>query len=199
MAPPGEVIDSELIEQCLHCIQQLGCLDIAASCLPSDEATESAEPLTAPVPMPSNQSAQPAQPGSGVDGGESDASEDNAKPAGTAPTHMDVPLLHLTCMCHVLTRSVGQVSRDRASTQTRRPAHAGRDGEQSIKYTEKQFTRHAPPMTAGQTGSLLSCIGNNLVELQDFQVDGETPCDASVRWQLCEEEDVRAHQALLCF
>ena len=63
------------------------------------------------------------------------------------------------------------------------------------KYHEKKAAAcESQRLPAGHQGSLLSCIGNNLLELQDFQVEEESVCDASFRWQLCEEEDVR----LLC-
>lgn len=69
------------------------------------------------------------------------------------------------------------------------------------KYLEKKAAAcESQRLLGGHKGSLLSCIGNNLLELQDFQVDDESVCDASFRWQLCEEEDVRFLElwCLLC-
>ena len=65
------------------------------------------------------------------------------------------------------------------------------------KYHEnKAAACESQRLPAGHQGSLLSCIGNNLLELQDFQVEEESVCDASFRWQLCEEEDVRLFCAI---
>jgi hypothetical protein len=58
-------------------------------------------------------------------------------------------------------------------------------------HTKSGAACNRQSLPAGHQGSLLSCIGNNLLELQDVQVEEETVCDASFRWQLCEEEDVR--------
>lgn len=183
---PGATVDPTAAAKSVHCIKQLKCLEIARRCLQGDDTNDAVH--AAPQSILNDLSAYdlPSDTISlGAD--EGDASEDENKSQGTRGKI-------LSCYVHQLQLVFAGHSMLPFNhfTLSQLDCFAVEEKSSPQKYLEQKAAAcSSPRLPSGHQGSLLSCIGSNMLELQDFQVEDESVCDASFRWQLCEEEDVR--------